>query len=113
MQRNKFIKTSTIDIVRRLLKDHPHLRDDDNRLIANIWYQTSPNISEGALDFLNEIAEGNLPSSESIRRCRQKLQQIDKGLRGKLWNKRHGMQNEVREELHNIEKNYEKDSATF
>jgi len=26
-------------VVIELLTEHPHLRDDDNKLIANIWYK--------------------------------------------------------------------------
>jgi hypothetical protein len=49
------------------------------------------------------IANGNLPSSESIRRCRQKLQELNPELRGELWDKRHQMQTQVKEELKEME----------
>mgnify|MGYP003661215424 CR=1 FL=1 len=111
--KTRFIDKPTIDIIKTLLKKHPHLRDNDNKLIANIWYLKSPTLSEGALDFLNEIAQGKLPSSESIRRCRQKVQELDKDLRGELWNKRHGMQDQVKEELREIATDYKKQGVTF
>jgi hypothetical protein len=71
--------------------------------LANIWYIRSEKLDEGAMDFLNTIAEGKLPSSESIRRVRQKLQELNPKLRGKLYNKRHKMQTQVKQELHEIE----------
>jgi len=100
---DKYIKDPTINIVKNLLTNHPHLRDNDNKLLANVWYQSIIPLEEAWLDFLALIASGDLPSSESIRRCRQKLQELNSELRGELWDKRHQMQTQVKEELKEME----------
>tara|TARA_R100000742_G_C4269736_1_gene88298 strand:- start:17 stop:319 length:303 start_codon:yes stop_codon:yes gene_type:complete len=99
----KYIKSSTIDIVKSLLSKHPKLRDNDNKLLATVWYHKMDKIEESVVDFLHILAEGELPSSESIRRCRQKLQELNPELRGELWNKRHQMQKQVKDELKEME----------
>jgi hypothetical protein len=99
----QYLNKTNTELVKILLEKHPHLRDNDNKLLANIWYIRSEKLDEGAMDFLNTIAEGKLPSSESIRRVRQKLQELNPKLRGKLYNKRHKMQTQVKQELHEIE----------
>jgi hypothetical protein len=86
--------------VQNALQKHPALRDDDNRLIANIWFKKLPNIDQlSGRDILMIIAKGKLPSFESISRCRRKVQQEDKSLRGELWNKRHQIANDIRREI--------------
>ena len=100
---DKYIKDPTIDVVKRLLTNHPHLRDSDNKLLANVWFQSVIPLEEAWMDFLALIASGDLPSSESIRRCRQKLQELNPELRGELWDKRHQMQIQVKEELKEME----------
>lgn len=66
-----------------------HLRDNDNRLIATIWSvqmggkETLKTIT--ALELLQLYAEGRLSSTETIRRCRQKLQELNPLLRGDTW----------------------------
>lgn len=84
----KFKKTK--DKVKALLEKHPHLRDNDNRLIATVYYQeSSANLLKvTALDFLHDFADGKYTSPESIRRCRQKLQEDYPELRGKLWDEK-------------------------
>ena len=99
----KYIQENTIDIIKHLLTDHPHLRDDDNKLLATVWYHKMPEIEESVMDFLHILAKGELPSSESIRRCRQKLQELNPSLRGELWDKRHKMQDQVKKELKEME----------
>tara|TARA_R100000008_G_scaffold82222_1_gene66274 strand:+ start:7427 stop:7729 length:303 start_codon:yes stop_codon:yes gene_type:complete len=95
----KYLNESTQEIVARLLKNHKHLRDNDNKLLATVWFYKKPNRTKTVMDFLHLLSDGRLPSSESIRRCRQKLQELNPNLRGKLWNKRHKMQEKVKEEL--------------
>ena len=100
---DKYIKDQTINIVKDLITKHPHLRDNDNKLLANVWYQSVTPLQEEWLDFLALIANGDLPSSESIMRCRRKLQELNPELRGELWDKRHQMQTQVKEELKEME----------
>jgi hypothetical protein len=85
------------------LKKYPHLRDDDNGLIANIWYEElgvrhDPHLL--AIYFLAEFADGNLSSPESIRRSRQKIQEDHPELRGEKYTLRKAkFQQETRKEL--------------
>ena len=86
--------------VQNALQKHPALRDDDNRLIANIWFKKLPNIDQlSGRDILMIIAKGKLPSFASIVRCRRKIQEEDRSLRGELWNKRHQIANDIKKEI--------------
>jgi hypothetical protein len=77
----------TTERVKTLLQSHPHLRDDDNRLIANILRQDiinagyDPKLISGQ-GVLKLIAEGRLTNTESIRRSRADLQKVNEKLRG-------------------------------
>lgn len=77
--------------VEYLLNKTPHLRDDDNKLIATYHYfeigaEKVQNMS--AMDFLTLYSEAKLTSSESIRRVRAKLQETKPELRGEKYNRR-------------------------
>jgi hypothetical protein len=77
--------------VEKLLKNEPHLRDDDNKLISNFYFfEVGKNTINqmSAMDFLKLLSTGNLTAPETIRRCRQKLQEENPSLRGELFNKR-------------------------
>lgn len=82
--------TSTKTEVARLLKSTPTLRDDDNKLLSNVWFHYlkangfDPNEMTGR-HLLTELYNGNLPNQESVRRMRQKLQEVDPSLRGKYY----------------------------
>lgn len=79
------------EAVTSLLEKHPHLRDNDNKLIATIWrLEVGKENIDGlsALGFLIYVAEGRLSSAESIRRSRQKIQEDRPELRGTNYNKR-------------------------
>tara|TARA_Y100001963_G_scaffold130500_1_gene186867 strand:- start:218 stop:529 length:312 start_codon:yes stop_codon:yes gene_type:complete len=98
------------DIITKLLTEKPRLKDDDHALLANIWwlrvsdtmlYKLSPEEMEGVKKFLGEIANKNMPDSESIRRTRRKLQEQNPELRGKLWEKRQAHAKTVAKEIHN------------
>ena len=92
-------------IVERLLISSPKLRDNDRQLVANVWFvqiNKDQNIKTmSAKDFLHELAKGNVLSSESITRCRRKLQEENVSLRGERWDERHRAQEDVKEELRN------------
>lgn len=77
----------------KLLTEFPHLRDNDNRLIASLWKLEIKGMGidpqEGTRnDTLRLIAEGKLSSSETIRRARQKVQEEIPELRGTSYLKR-------------------------
>ena len=92
-----------LDKVVNLLTKHPSLRDSDERLTANIWYNHTMNIDEiDAITLLSRFAEGKLPSYESISRCRRKIQEEQPELRGKKWAKRHSKQKIIKEQIKEI-----------
>lgn len=79
----------TIDRVLKLLNEEPRCRDNDELLIATIWWQECTDKQMSAFGFLMNYSKRLYTSAESIRRCRQKLQQEFPGLRGKTWMERH------------------------
>jgi hypothetical protein len=80
------------ETVKELLSKRPELRDDDNRLIANIYMIEAGGFkalqSMSAQDFLVNFTKGLYSSPESIRRVRQKLQENYPELRGIKYNNR-------------------------
>ena len=97
--------TKVLDQVKDLLTNHPHLRDDDERLMATMWFKHMEEKLEemSAFDLLKQLATSNLPSYESISRCRRKLQEECPELRGEKWDKRHKAQEDVKEDLKEME----------
>ena len=97
-----------IDEVELFLRNHKVLRDSDERLMANIWakYIGTDSIKFlNAADILKMLAKDELPSYESISRCRRKLQEEFSTLRGYKWVKRHAIaKEEVKKEIKNITK---------
>ena len=94
------------DIVLNLLQNHIHLRDNDFKLLANVWHKHFTNLGidpgmHSASFLLAMLAEGKLPNSESVRRIRQKLQEEFKDLRGVNYAKRHNQKKKVKEQLYN------------
>ena len=82
-------------------------RDNDNKLIAMVWHKLlketdidSKEISGWTL--LTHLGKGDLPTPESITRCRRKLQEANPALRGTTWTKRHKKQEEVKKELSSL-----------
>ena len=64
--------------VRAILERVPATRKSDARLIAYVWAETigyDKLNATTAKDLLDMMSEGKLPSTESIRRARQRLQQ--------------------------------------
>ncbi len=86
-----------IEKVMHILNEDERTRDNDNLLIAKIWYSESKHTD--VVEFLKAFSAGNLTSPESIRRCRQKLQEETPGLRGKKWTQRHNVNHEFIYEL--------------
>lgn len=92
-----------------LLKEKQEYRDDDNKLIARVWFdQTTDgkgnNITRQttAHDFLLAFREGQYTSPESIRRCRQKVQEQNEDLRGASYKNRKNKGVEIRTEIHAV-----------
>ncbi len=74
--------------VLKLLNEDPRTRDSDELLTATIWYQECDK-EMTAFGFLMNYSKRMYTSAESIRRCRQKLQEEYQGLRGKNYMARH------------------------
>lgn len=83
--------------VEYLLKDYPHTRDDDNKLIANIWFNEIKDINNmSAKEFLKQFSEGKFTSTESIGRARRKLQEENISLRGEKYKARMAEEEKIR-----------------
>ena len=92
------------DKVRDILIKHPDTKDNDQMLVSLTWFyhlgrDTVKSLS--AWDLLTKLSKNKLPNAESIRRCRQKLQEHNKDLRGKKYEERHKLECEVKEEIKN------------
>ena len=88
------------DEVKKLLTKHPPLRDNDERLMANIWWNHIPNIENmNGKEILALIAERKLPSFLSVSRCRRKIQETKPNLRGEKWISRHKRAERIRKEI--------------
>ena len=91
---------SMYDEVKKLLTKHPTLRDNDERLMANIWWNHIPNIENmNGKEILALIAERKLPSFLSVSRCRRKIQETKPNLRGEKWISRHKRAERIRKEI--------------
>lgn len=88
--------------VRRLLEKFPHLRDSDNKLIATIWGKelgADKSKQTSTYCFLEAFASGKHTSPESVRRCRQLIQEQHPELRGLSYKKRKVKAKEFRKEI--------------
>lgn len=91
--------------VRYLLERYEKAKDDDNFLIAHFWHQEQQLLGLDISKTLRHLAVGKLSTSESITRCRRKLQEEHSELRGNKWGQRHSNANKVIEEIQNWEEN--------
>lgn len=66
-------------MVDRLLKEHPATRSDDRLLITAVYDEYYGVCNE---PFFKVMARSDLPSFDTITRCRRKIQQEDESLRG-------------------------------
>ena len=75
---------SVKNTIKKLLISTPKLRDNDDKLIATIWYNEVVRDNEAltAKDFLIVLGKGGLTSPEAITRARRKTQQHNPELRG-------------------------------
>ena len=88
------------DQVVKLLKKKSHLRDNDRRLICNIWWKSINNPKTILFkDFIDLYIAGKIPESDSITRCRRKVQEEIKELRGEAWERRHRLEESVVSEI--------------
>ena len=89
--------------VKRVLTEVPASRDSDNVLVTLIWddelggARYTHEIS--AFKMLSMISQGDLANFGSIARCRRKVQEHNKELRGDKWDARHRLEDQVKEEM--------------
>lgn len=99
--------------VEEILRECPDARDDDNDLIATYWRQElmvikheevkNSVLTQREIDlFYFIVRNGMLSNPESIRRSRQKLQQVNPKLRGEKYNERHAAAKKVVKELKEV-----------
>ena len=73
--------------IKELLESNSVYRDSDLSLMARIWYDDIERITYGSVDqvtavkFLDMLRNGDLTKSESVTRCRRKIQQKEPALR--------------------------------
>ena len=93
---------SVMNEVEKMLLRYPSLRDNDERLMANLWYKF---IGDDTLTYtsgfnvLSMLSKGKLPSYESVSRCRRKIQQTNPELRGEKWTARHKRAKTIKKEI--------------
>ena len=91
---------SMIDEIKKLLTKYPSLRDNDDKLMANIWCNRIDNLdTTTATTVLTMLAGRKLPSYESISRCRRKIQETKPHLRGEKWIERHKRAKTIKKEI--------------
>ena len=95
------------DLVKSLLASggtEKVFRNNDNKLIAIVWHKLLEKVDIDSKEIsgwtlLTHLGKGDLPTPESITRCRRKLQEEIPALRGTTWEKRHKKQDAVKQEL--------------
>lgn len=87
--------TDLNELVKKILTDHPEARDDDFKVIGWVIQRISPNAMSMRLSAVlwNHNAL-KIPSFETVRRTRQKIQHDHPELRGQLYKKRMEKQDE-------------------
>ena len=89
--------------VQILLETYPKLRDNDVRLVASYYYNNVSNINQmSAIDFLQIMVNGNLPSPDTITRARRKIQEKHPELRGVNYVERQKLEKQVRQEINKV-----------
>jgi len=90
------------DTVKKLLMAYPELRDNDHRLVINVWAEQDSRLLKKGCSFMYFAAlyrDGKLSSSESITRSRRKLQEEFEHLRGVGYTERQNEQNNVKKQI--------------
>ena len=93
---------SVMGEVEKMLLRYPCLRDNDERLMANIWHKfigDSTLTYTSGFNILSMLSKGELPSYESVSRCRRKIQELKPKLRGEKWIGRQKRAKKIRKEI--------------
>lgn len=91
-------------IVEKLLLENNGLRDDDFKLVANVWFAELASRGYNAAQMtgfalLQQYAVGKLTSADTITRQRRKLQEENVNLRGNKYQERQAKQSVVKKKL--------------
>ncbi len=92
---SKFIENNVKKIIIENLILDEDTRDNDNYLTMRVFNDLGLKLSTEQIIIISQ----KMPPFESIRRCRQKLQQDNASLRGKKYKLRHKRQALVKKEL--------------
>lgn len=85
--------------VELLLLKYPHLRDNVEKLVANIWAEDMRKLGVPYNDTLTVLARGELTSFKSIDRAWRQAQKDNEGLRGEKWKLRQRLQEDAKFKL--------------
>tara|TARA_R110002020_G_scaffold373184_1_gene584623 strand:+ start:82 stop:393 length:312 start_codon:yes stop_codon:yes gene_type:complete len=93
--------------ITKLLMDNKHLRDNDYKLLANVWHYEMRKAGINpetltAYGFLKLFTEQKFSHPESVRRSRAKLQEEHPELRGIKYNKRKQNAEKIKNEINNF-----------
>ena len=91
------------DSVKFLLEAYPKSRDNDVRLVASYYYNNIANINQmSAIELLEVMVNGNLPSPDTITRARRKIQEKHPHLRGVKYEEKQKFEKQVRENINKV-----------
>lgn len=96
------IKTALKQRVYDMLHRFPVLRDNDHRLITNMWHDELPvhlKKDKGVREFFQLLATGHFTAGDSITRARRQIQEANPNLRGTNYAGRQGHTTQVRQDL--------------
>ena len=71
----------TTTLVKAILERNPETRSDDNLLICVVFNQMGYNWNKPFVEILRAIKNGELPTLETVTRCRRKVQELRPDLR--------------------------------
>ena len=94
----------TAQKVRELLTEHPHMRDSDDKLVSNYWVlelkALDINVDDiSGKEMLSLFVNKRLTKPDIITRAKRKAQQKNPHLRGETWDERHGIADNVKDEI--------------
>jgi len=94
--------------VKHLLERYPSLRDNDFKLIANLWFGDIKALGKNpreisCYEFFEGFSKNEFTNPQSVIRLRCKFQEAYPHLRGTVWENRHKEQPKVIEDLKTLD----------
>jgi hypothetical protein len=89
-------------LVKQILVKYPDTRDNDYLLMLKVWSEQNSHLRTRTFTFYSfalDFLDGNYAHPESIRRTRQKIQELNPGLRGVGYYKRKELKKTVQSEI--------------